>query len=509
MRQPAILVILVSFLFGLLSSCSHNKPLNTTQTTQKTSQPNILWIYLEDQNPVLSSYGVDINPTPNIDKLAENGVLFKKAFTPAPVCSSARSAIILGAMPTTFGVHNHHSSRTIEDGIFLPKEILTIPELMKDAGYTTFNHGKDDYNFIYNRKDLYDDDIGINFWYTFSGTGDWKNIVKNSQANGKPFFGQIQLMGGKWGLTTTYPSIKDKITPIDPSIVPVPPYYPDVPEIRDDIARHYDAARYTDVEVGEIMASLKSLGALENTYVFFFSDHGYKGIRHKQFVYDGGIHIPLIVAHYGKNGEITAKQVRKDLVSGIDIGTTSLALAGVDIPDYMEGKNFFDKQFQRDHIIATRDRCDFTIDRIRGVRTQQFKYIKNDFPERSYMQPAYRDGRPEFKVIQKLYKEGKLTAEQAKYPAPNKPKEELFDLANDPHEIRNLAEDPVYRKQLIKMRQKLAHWQTETGDRGSEPQHPESLRFMLDRWGKRCVNPEYDEIRGTYRDGQPRKKIKF
>ena len=472
--------------------------------SQNTTKPNILWIYVEDLNPVLSSYGETINPTPNIDKLAKNGVLFKKAFTPAPVCSAARSAIITATMATTYGTHNHHSSRTVEDAIFLPKGVKTIPELFKENGYHTFNHGKDDYNFIYNRKDLYNDEISLDFWYTFAGSGDWlASLSKN-----KPFFGQIQLNGGKHGLVQSYKSIKNKITPIDRKLVKLPPYYPNLPSVHEDFARHYDAARYTDVEVSEIINQLKNKGLLNNTYVFFFTDHGYKGIRHKQFLYDGGTHIPLIVAYFGGNSQIQKNEIREDLVSGIDIGTTSLALANINIPKNMEGKNMFDSNFKRDYVITTRDRCDFSIDRIRAVRTDQFKYIKNYMPHRSYTQPAYRDRRAEFVDIKKAFEAGTLTTVQAKYWLPTKPEEELYDLENDPHEINNLADNKNYKKILKKHRQLLENWSKTYGDKGAEPQNKYSLKFIYDRWGERCVNEEYDAIKNLRIKNTPKRNLK-
>ena len=425
--------ISVFFLTISLLGFANQKKLNNAKINP--DKPNILWIYVEDLNPVLSCYGESINPTPNIDKLAENGVLFKKAFTPAPVCSAARSAIITGTLATTFGTHNHHGSRTVEDAIFLPEGVKTIPEIFKANGYHTFNHGKDDYNFIYDRKRLYNDEIEIDFWYTFTGTGNWvEPLVSN-----KPFFGQIQLNGGKHGLAQTYAKTKEKITPIDRSLVELPPYYPNISSVHEDFARHYDTARATDLEVEEIMKTLKDNNLLNNTYVFFFTDHGYKGIRHKQFLYDGGIQIPLVVAYFGKDSQIKKGTIREDLVSGIDIGTSSLALAGLEIPTYMEGQNMFDATFKRNYIIATRDRCDFSIDRIRAVRSYKYKYIKNFMPNRSYTQPSYRDQRDEFVDIKKAFEAGELNEVQAKYWLPTKPEEELFDLENDPFEINNLA----------------------------------------------------------------------
>ncbi len=472
--------------------------------TTNNSKPNILWIYVEDLNPVLSCYGETINPTPNIDKLAENGVLFKQAFTPAPVCSAARSAIITGTMPTTFGTHNHHSSRTVEDAIFLPEGVKTIPELFKANGYNTFNHGKDDYNFIYNRKDLYNDTIETDFWYTFAGTGNWLEPLTENQ----PFFGQIQLNGGKHGLAQTYKSIKSKITPIDRNLVKLPPYYPNIPSVHEDFARHYDAARYTDIEVAKIIDQLKDKNLLNNTYVFFFTDHGYKGIRHKQFLYDGGTQIPLIVAYFGKGSKIKKGSKRNDLVNGIDIGTTALAIANINIPKYMEGKNIFDTDYKRDYVVTTRDRCDFSIDRIRAIRTKNFKYIKNYMPYRSYTQPSYRDQRAEFVDIKKAFENKELNPVQAKYWLPNKPEEELYDLANDPHEINNLASNKKYASILQEHRDVLTNWTLSFGDKGSEPQNIYSLKFIYDRWGERCVNEEFDMVKNLKIKNTPKRNLK-
>ncbi|RXP62727.1 DUF229 domain-containing protein [Lutibacter sp. HS1-25] len=493
---------LIILIINIVGCSNANKNVKTVEN--KSKQPNILWIVVEDLNPVFSCYGETINPTPTLDNLAKSGVLFKNAYTPAPVCSAARSAFITSTMPTTFGLHNHHSSRTVEDAIFLPEGVKTIPEVFKENGYQTFNHGKDDYNFIYDRKKLYEDDIQTDFWYTFSGTGDWLGKLSPDQ----PFFGQIQLEGGKLGLIQVYDKIKDKITPIDRSLVQLPPYYPNIPSVHEDFARHYDAARATDLEVEEIINQLKEKGLLNNTYVFFFADHGYKGIRHKQFLYDGGIQIPLIVAYFGEDSQIKQQTVREDLVSGIDIGTSSLALAGINIPKYMEGQNMFDSNFKRDFIIATRDRCDFSIDRIRAVRTDKYKYIKNYMPNRSYTQPAYRDRRAEFVDIKKMFDEGKLNDVQAKYWLPTKPEEELYDLENDPFEINNLAYDANYSSEINKLRTILNNWAETYGDKGSEPQNIYSLKFMYERWGERCVNEEFDTVKNMEIHNAPKVAIK-
>ena len=500
--QVAVIALSASVLF--LMGCGGTPPQELPPT-----KPNILWIFVEDINPFLSCYGEEINPTPNIDKLAENGTLFEKAFTPAPVCSPTRSGMITGTMPTTFNLQNHHSSRTIESAIFLPDGVKTVPELFKQAGYYTFNHGKDDYNFVYDRKKLYDGDFGLHFWYTFEGFGHWRDDARQ----GKPFFGQIQLEGGKTVLPQPeriklYDSIVPKSERIDPSMPGLPPYYPDVPEIRFDWAEHYNAIRYTDKEVGYILGQLEKDGLLDKTIIFFFSDHGYKGTRHKQFCYDGGIQVPLIVAYFGNNETIKKGLHRTDMVSLIDVPATSLSMAGISIPDYMEGKNMFAPDFHRDYIVSVRDRCDFSIDRIRAIRTEKFKYIKNFYPDRAYQQPSYRDTRPEFLVLKQMHEKGQLDEIQDQWWGPAKPVEELYDLENDPFEVQNLAENPEFQTVLEEHRAILEKWMTETGDQGQYPEIEsvrgrEALRFMIERWGDRCVNPEYDIVRNQPVPGSP------
>lgn len=452
------------------------------QASAERSAPNILWIYAEDQSPLMSSYGVDVNPTPVMDQLAVDGVRFTNAFMPAPVCSVTRSGLMLGAMPTTFGVHNHRSSRTAESMIPLPAGVKTVPELFKQAGYFTFNVGKDDYNFEYNREALYDGPYRLNFGQGHRGGQiDW-----NARQGDQPFFGQIQLQGGKH---------HGKIASIDPSLVELPPYYPEHPLIRKGWARHYDTARIMDREVGEIIANLKKDGLLENTIVFVFSDHGFNnGLRHKQFCYDGGLHVPLIVTWYGHPEALRAGEARLDLVNGIDISATSLALAGLAIPGYMEGQNLFAPDYQRDFVIGVRDRCDFTIDRIRTVRTDRFRYIRNFMTDRPYMQPQYRDSRPYTQLLKQLYAEGKMNDLQAWFFAEERPSHELYDLEKDPHQTVNQATNPDYADELKRHQQILDNWIRETDDKGQYPEGAASLTATMKRWKSKCVNPEYKTL---------------
>ena len=444
------------------------------------TKTNILWIYLEDVSGWFSCYGEKLIETPNIDKLAARGIRFDRFYTPAGVCSATRSSIIVGAMQTSFGIHNHRSGRPTFrgksmgkefDDIRLPKGVQPLPVMMKKAGYFTFNQsGKDDYNFKWSPTECYSPNSKANLW--------------RNRKPGQPFFGQIQLRGGKLGRRAPKKTDRAK--------VPVPPYYPDIPLVREEIAHHYDCLLKTDEQIGNILAELEKDGLTDSTLIFCFSDHGYKLHRHKQFLYEGGIQMPMIVAGPG----IKAAQVRKDLISGIDIAPASLAAAGMKIPKHMEGADFLAKDYQpRKFIVAARDRCDYTIERIRAVVTPRYKYLRNYLTDRPFMQPSYKDPWPVSKAFRSMMAKGEMNKTQLIFFGPKKQPEELYDLTNDPHEIHNLANDAKHKKALAQHRKLLAGWIKETGDKGQKTESDVGLLATLKRWGDKCVNPEYDRVR--------------
>ena len=454
-------------------------------------RPNILWIAVEDISPLLSCYGYGASPTPHLDRLAAGGVRFERAFMPAPVCSPCRSGMITGLMPTSTGTHNHHSSRNEDSAIHLPKGVETLPELFRQAGYFTFNHGKDDYNFRYDRENLYTGAYRTHRLYgCFGDAADWRD-----RPDDRPFFGQIQLKGGKHIYKEDFADLVKN--PVRRDAFELPPYYPDDPMVREDWARHIDSIRMTDDEVGAIVERLRADGLLDNTVICFFSDHGMRLWRHKQFCYDSGLQVPFIMSWAGDPGRLGgAGTVRRDLISGLDLGATSLALAGLPVPEIMESRDLFAAGFTaRNHVIGVRDRCDFTIDRIRTVRTDRYRYIRNFHPERPYMQPSYRDDWDVTARMRTLHAERKLNEVQDRFWGEERPAEELYDLKNDPHEIHNLARDPARKDELHRHRRLLADWICETGDQGQYPEDDANLQYMLDWWGERCVNPEYDRLR--------------
>jgi N-sulfoglucosamine sulfohydrolase len=454
-------------------------------------QPNIVWIFVEDMNGWYGCYGDDTVPTPNLDKLASVGIRFDRTYMPAGVCSATRSAIALGAMQTSLGVHNHRSSRqrVPEELIHLPDGVKTVYEVMREQGYfVTDTGGKNDFNFLFDEAELYD--------ITEKRIG-FKGPNWRKRKDGQPFFAQIQLKGGKNSgqFKGSDLSKNSNATPhTNADQMQVAPYYPDHPVMRREYAHHYDCVRQTDDEVGEIIDALAADDLLDDTVIFFWTDHGMRLPRHKQWLYEGGIRVPLIVAGPG----ISQNTSRDDLVSGIDITVATLGLAGIEKPAWMEGRDFFtDDYVPRDFVISARDRCDFTIERVRAVTTKRYKYLRNFLTDRPFMQPQYRDGRDYVEVPRELFKAGKLNEVQAFMWSKARVSEELYDLKADPHEIHNLAKDAAHAKTLQRHRAILASWIKETGDQGQVPESIDSLRGVLERWDHEAVNPEYKAARAA------------
>ena len=438
-----------------------------------STQPNILWIYGEDLSPDLGCYGTPAVATPNIDRLASEGTRFANAYVTCPVCSPSRSALITGTYQTHFDAHNHRSNRDKP----LREDMKLITDCFREAGYFTCNspgppkydrRGKTDFNF--DRKNPFD---GI----------DWKE-----RADGQPFYAQINI-------PDTHRVFKpDPQRPINPDDVELPDYYPDHPLVRKDWARYLESIQILDRKVGGILQRLDNEGLTDNTIVFFMSDHGRAHIRCKQFLYDGGIHIPLIVRYPGNKENIEAGAASNKLVSGVDFMPTSLKLAGIDVPNYVQGQTFLCEQATtRDAIFAARDRCDGTVDRIRCVRTQQYKLIRNYHPDLPYMQfNGYKKLQyPLWSLINVLAEKGELNDAQEHFRQKSRPAEELYDVQNDPYEVNNLANDEKQATILKDLRTKLDTWIEETGDMGETPEPDDIIAYWKENM-KESYNDKMD-----------------
>ncbi len=451
MKTPLLLVVAITaFLLGAFS---------TSQAADE--RPNILWIIADDMSAHFSCYGEKTIQTPHVDALAERGSLFSNAYVTAPVCSTNRSAFVTGMYQTSIGAHQHRSGRG-ELKIQLPDGIRLVPELFQEAGYYTAiaqwplngKLGKTDYNFEWDPA-AYD-------------SADWAGRKKD-----QPFFAQIQIKGGKLrgAARDTTEKFVERMEPIHGprtamADVVLPPYYPYTEDIIFDWAAYLDSVRETDRVVGDIVQTLADRGELENTVVLFMTDHGISHARGKQYCYDEGLHVPLVIAGPG-----VPTETRHDLVEHIDIAALSLGLAGIAIPDYMQARDILaDDYTARDYVFAARDRCDETVERIRSVRSDRFKYIRNYYPERPHLSPNnYKDNKLIYQSLRAAHQAGELTEQQEEVLfAPTRQPEELYDLDADPWEMTNLAGDPTYQQALLTLRQRLDTWIEETGDQGDE-----------------------------------------
>ena len=429
----------------------------------KPRRPNILWLIAEDFGQHLGCYGTKEVWTPNLDHLAEQGVRYTRFFTTAPVCSPSRSAFMTGMYATTIGAHNHRSHR--DDGYELPRGVRVVTDWMRDAGYFTANvrelprelgfsgTGKTDWNFTYQGKP-FDSDRWVD--------------LKSHQ----PFYAQVNFHETH----RTYNGPKR----VDPARVEIPPWTPDHPVARQDWARYLDAASELDRKVGLLLKQLAADGLADNTVVVFFGDNGQSHVRGKQFCYDEGLLVPLIIRwprDFPPPQHFNPGNIDSRLLEAIDLAPTMLDIAGAKIPPGMQGKAFLGNRAARSkpYVFGARDRCDETVFRFRTVRDSRYRYIRNFTPERPFLQPNdYKErSYPVWNLLKQLHADGQLTPPQEFLCAPTMPAEELYDLVEDPHEVHNLAKMPAQRPTLIRLRTALEKWIAGTHDRGAQFEPPD------------------------------------
>ena len=333
----------------------------------ETSRPNILWLSAEDISPHLGCYGDANAITPHLDQLAEQGVRYTNAFTTAGVCAPCRSGIITGMYQTTLGTHHMRCTAT------LPPQIRPFTSYLREAGYFCTNNSKQDYQFK----------TPNDAWDNSSRKAHWR-----MRSEGQPFFSVFNFTGcHESGIASAskYRSVTEKLDQSqrqDPSKLKLPAYYADTPLIREDWKRNYELITAMDQWAGDLIEQLREDGLLENTVIFFWSDHGVGLPRAKRWLYESGTHIPLIVRipeafRVGGQGEPGA--VTDRLVSSIDFGPTVLNLAGAGLPDHMQGQPFLgtDLGAEREFVYGARDRMDERYDIIRMVRGKRYRYIRN------------------------------------------------------------------------------------------------------------------------------------
>jgi len=445
-------IFLKKSILGLSGSFLSLYPL--TAKGSKKKKPNILWIVSEDNSPFLGCYGDKNATTPNIDKLASEGIIFDNAFANAPVCAPMRNTIITGMYANILGCHNMRSNFKI------PKNIKFFPQYLKEAGYYCTNNMKEDYNTI--KPD--------NVWDESSNTAHYTKRKKD-----QPFFAIFNT-----NLSHEHKIHFNELIDIDklqhkPEDMKLAPYHPDLPEMRHCYANYYDYITKMDKKVGEILKELDNNGETKDTIVFYYSDHGGVLPRSKRFIFESGTKIPLIV-RFPKNYKNLAPSKpgthNNRLVSLIDLPPTLCSLLNIQIPKQFQGHAFLGKQKSKepDYIHFFRQRMDERYDMMRAVRDKNFRYIRNYMPHRKYGQHIWYLWRSTAtRAWEKSHKEGKCNEVQSRFWSYKKP-EELYDIKTDPHNIINLADDPTYKDVLLRMRKEHKRWIRENYDAGFIPE---------------------------------------
>lgn len=426
----------------------------------QNKKPNILWIVCEDISPILSFYGDNTAKTPNLDALAKESLIYDNAFATTPVCGPSRSAIITGMLPSSIGTMHMRTGKdvqswgnlkykdTVKDHLgnlvtdlmgnqireysaVIPEQVKCFTEYLRANNYYCTNNQKTDYQFAAPQS----------AWDENNGKAHWKNTPK-----GQPFFSVFNF--GETHESKIWET-RNSLT-VNPNDVPIPKYYPDTEIVRNDLARLYSNIELLDAQVGKLIQELKKDGLYENTIIFFYSDHGGPLPRQKREIYDSGLKVPFLIRFPNADNKGRTSQ----LVSFTDLAPTILSLVNIKPPKYMDGQAFLGnyKAKDRTFIYATSDRFDEFTDRIRVVRDNQFLYVKNyhtNLPK--YKNVSYRFKIPLMMNILQNKDKNLLNSSQNYWFQP-KTNEELYDCKNDPFQLNNLANNPLYAKKLQKLR---------------------------------------------------------
>jgi N-sulfoglucosamine sulfohydrolase len=458
----------------LLTLFAHAMP--TCAADPAAARPNVLWISLEDLSPDIGCYGDKYATTPVLDKLATESVRYTRCFTHAGVCAPSRSGIITGMYPPSITTQHMRC-----DGV-PPPYVRCFTEYLRAAGYYCTNNSKTDYQFA----------APITAWDENGNKAHWKNRGKDSNGNDQPFFAVFNLVSTHESQIRTAGAIGRKLPAEkkhDPTKAVLPPYYPDTPVVRQDWANYYDNLTATETRIAALLQELDDAGLHEETIVWFWGDHGRGLPRAKRWLYDSGVHAPLMIRIPEKWRQLAAPrpdikvgagEVDDELHAFVDFAPTMLSLCGLEIPEHLQGQAFLGPKAAvkpRQYVYGHRDRMDERYDLIRMLRDKRFKYLRNFRPDLPYAQHInYMDEMPTMQEWRRLAAEGKLNDQQKLFFAPYKPVEELYDTENDPHELVNLAAQPEQAERLKAMRAECSDWMKRINDTGLLPE------AILEQW---------------------------
>ncbi len=428
----------------LLGACGTSDP--------PPSRPNILWLSSEDNGPELGCYGDSYATTPSIDGLAARGIRYHRAWSTAPVCASARTTLITGSYATTFGAH-HHRSR-----LAAPAGLKFFPQYLREAGYYCSNNSKEDYNIAKPGQ----------VWDESSNKAHWRK-----RAPDQPFFAVFNVASSHESRIRKRPHSLVH----DPMLATIPPYHPDLPEVRHDWAQYYDQLTVMDTRIGVLLKQLEEDGLAEDTIIFYFGDHGSGMPRHKRWTGDTGLRVPLIVVIPDKFKHLrpstyAAGGLEQRLVSFVDFGATVLSLAGLKPPVAMQGRAFLGEEAQvpRTHLYGFRGRMDERTDMVRSITDGRYLYMRSYLPDLPHGQHVgYQFETPTTAVWKAAFDAGELNPTQSRFWQP-RAREELYDLEQDPFEVHDLASSPEHHGIRDRLAAALHHHLIATGDLGFLPE---------------------------------------
>ncbi len=411
-------------------------------------KPNFVWILSEDNSKhYLRLFDEEMGaPAPNIEAMARDGLIYRHAFSNAPVCSVARTTLITSCYAPRIGTQFHRRAKMAP----MPEGVKMFPTYLRGAGYYTTNRSKTDYNAT----------PGRDVWDESSGKAHWRN-----RREGQSFFHKQSFpVSHESSLHFSEEEMRGEKTVTDPASVMLAPYHPDTSTFRYTYARYHDRTRDVDAIVGKMLDDLRNEGLLEDTFVFYFGDHGGVLPRSKGYAYESGLHVPLVV-RIPENWAHLVNHARGDRVNGfvsfVDFGPTLLKLASLAVPDGVDGKAFLGEGIRavdveaRDEAFGYADRFDEKADFVRTLRKGRYKYLRNFWPQTfDGLQNDYRYRMLAYEEWRELFTTGRLNEVQSQFFRP-RPAEMLFDVEADPHEIRNLAEAPAHRTRLKAMRERL------------------------------------------------------
>lgn len=448
----------------------------------EAKKPNILWLIGENITHDLDCYGAKGVHTPNLDRLAAEGVSYTRVFCTNPACAPSRSAFFTGMYQTTTDTHNMRSHRN--DDFRLPDGVRPVTQSLRDAGYFTANiktvngeavgTGKLDLNFV-NEGPIYDEK-----------SDDWSSLK-----TGKPFFAVVNSLECEYDIYDRQSAKKERVEWVGerehvkhakPESVTPPPYYPDHPVVREEWARYLNSVSGMDLRIGKVLSQLRADGLEDDTIIIFFADNGRLDPRGIHWCYDEGLRVPMIIKwpkHFPAPPQIKPGALDDSIHSLIDVTATTLSLAGIQRPVLMQGRVFLGDHTDetRQFAFAARDRIDETVQRIRSVHDAHYHYIRT-FTDGPTFASLNRYKEKCFLIIplmRELHQQGKLSGPPLDLMERHGPCEELYNTQADPHEINNLIHStkPDDHNALVRLRSALDTWVIETGDRGATPEPKE------------------------------------